>query len=521
MPYPGLDAAMYKDLANKVSSGDLLLKPHPFYYSALYGYFLGGLQTIWGSDPWIVHIANIIMGTLSILCIFSYTQSFFHSKKIAYLAAILAAFYGPFLVFDASPLKTTLGLFLISSALGLLSRTVEKSGFLRWLFIGILLGLALNLSAQVLLFILFLLGISAIYNALPRISFWSISGSGKSFGQFSTVLGLCAGLFLAIFPFALRNQLVTGELIFGNCTGGLHFYIANQTKAWGGYTPVPGIRPNPVGHFFDANKKAEYDVGYPLTYREVNQYWQERAFDEIISEPSTFLKLIGTKLLLIISPYEIPNNENYQFLTEHSRILPLLPSAGLILPLCFAGWFLAIYKRRGHLILHLYNLCVILALLFSLVTWRYRLPLLLGLIPFGGFLISEIIYKSTNRRNLHSLFPLLLVIIFWAMGHIHPIAKVRGPGDIRRAEMKMSRSQQILEVYNHLKNNTNLGQKERSFSWLRIAHLHSQQGDTEGAVRILENALDESPQDGRLLRYRRELILKEQARPPYNSRNPN
>ena len=505
-PYPGLDAAMYGELAARIAGGDLLLEPYPYYYSALYAYFLALFQAIWGLDSWLAPLANVILGSVSVLFIFHYSHSFFHEKRIASITASVAACYGPFIVFDTSSLKTTLGLFLISASLLLLSHSRKPTGCIKWLIIGLLLGLAANLAPQLTLFILTLAALLLAGLGIPRIGHWFFPDLQRSFQKLFTLLGFLAGVLLAVLPFALRNHAVTGEWIFGNCTGGLHFYIGNHTRAWGGYSRLPGIRPNPAGHFFDAKKQAERQAGRPLSYSETERYWKQRTVKEIYSKPETFLKLLGKKLLLIISPYEIPNNENYQYLQERSRILPFLPGAGIVLPFCFAGWFFGMYTRRGPPLLHVYNICLFLALLFSLVTWRYSLPLLLGLLPFAGLLLSEMIQGFRKGNNLRWCFPVVLIFIFWVAGHLHPVAAEHGQDDLRRAEMKMSVSRQILELNKRLGNIPKTGSKERVITWLRITHTYERQGDIEGALRKVEAALKEAPQDKRLLRYRQSLL---------------
>ncbi len=508
VPYAGLDADMYRQLAQRIVNGDLLLKPHPYYFSALYAYFLGGLNLPFGTDPWVPRLANMVMGFLTVVCIFYYSRSFFRSKRIAYLAAFLAAIYGPFVVFDTSALKTSLGLFLVSMSLLLLSSLKNRASFLIWLSIGLFLGLASNLSGQVSTFILTL--IIGLIVSMGTARFSSLLPKGQYFTNrpLKKLLGFGLGLCLAVSPFALRNYVVTGEPIFGNCTSGLHFYIGNQTKAWGGYTRVPGIRPNPAGHYFDAKKIAEKDVGHPLKDSEASNYWKKCAWEEIRSHPNSFLNLLGKKLLLIVNPYEIPNNENYQFLRKRSIILPYLPAAGLILPLCFAGWLLAIWQRRGPLVLHLYIGSYMIALLFSIVTWRYRLPLLLGLLPFGALLIFEIASKIKDGKRVHVLMIAFLVAACWAAGHFHPVAAESGPSDMRQAGLKMSRCQEMADLQNRLRIENDMSARKRAYTWLQIARLHHRQKDIEGALNVLQTAMIKFPHHSGLQRFYRELWLK-------------
>ena len=461
-----------------------------------------------GSSGWVVRLTNLVMGTLTVGLIFSYTRTFFRSRPVACLAAFAAACYGPFVFFDTSRLKTTLGLLLVAAGLTLLSRLQSRSGIVLWLFIGLLLGLAVNLSGQLILFILSLFITWVVSVALTQLGIGEKNARLAWGRPLPAMLGLGAGLILALFPFAVRNHGVTGEWLFGNCTRGIHFYIGNGKKAWGGYARVPGVRANPAGHFFDAKKIAERKMGRPLKYAEVSRYWQRRAWQEIRSDPHNFLALLGRKLLLIISPYEIPNNENYQYLKARSNLLPHLPGAGLILPLCFAGWMVAIFRRQGPLVLHLFIGTYMAALLSSFITWRYRLPLLLGLLPFGALLVVEFVSKISDHKRMRALLLIFPVMLFWAAGYLHPVAERRGPGDLRRAEHKMHRVQQMAQLLNRLQTEKDMSPRQRAGTWMRLARVHVYQGDLEGAVRVLQTAIVEFPHHNGIKQLKHELSLR-------------
>jgi len=508
VPYAGLDADMYQQLAQRIADGDFLLGPHPFYFSALYAYFLSGLQWFLGFNQWVPRLTNMVMGSLTVGCVFFYSRSFLDSKKIAYVTTLLAAFYGPLVVFDTSAMKTSLGLFLVSFSLFLLSGLKNRSGVLTWLLIGLFMGLAANLSGQITVFIFSLLITLFVSTGLTKFGLLKSKIGIRIAIPMSSIVCFFAGLCLATLPFIIRNQIVVGEPILGNSTSGLHFYIGNQTKAWGGYTGVPGIRPNPAGHFFDAKRTAEKNVGHALKDSEISRYWKQRAWHEIRSNPNAFLKLTYNKLLLIISPYEIPNNDNYQFLKKRSDILPFLPGAGLVLPLCFSGWLMAIWQRRGPLLLHLYVVSYIAALLFSIITWRYRLPLLLGLLPFGALLIFEVGKKINDGKRIHVSIIVLLFIGFWAAGHVHPVAQERGASDFHKAELKMQWCQKITELYGILSSEVEMNPRKHAYTLLKIARLHHRQGDIEGAVRVLQLALKEFPHHTGLQRFYHELSLR-------------
>ena len=113
-PYAGMDAERYDDLARRVADGDLALGPRVFDYSALYAYLLGAEYALFGPGPWPARVSNILLGLGTVFLVYRIAREMAPEGATADIAAIGAALYGPYVVFDTSALKTTTGLFLVA-----------------------------------------------------------------------------------------------------------------------------------------------------------------------------------------------------------------------------------------------------------------------------------------------------------------------------------------------------------------------------------------------------------------------
>ena len=495
IPYAGLDAEHYHLLARQVAAGDLLLGPTVYFYSPSYAYFLGFFYFLFGSGVWVAHLLNLALGTATLALMYLYTDRLFESPAVAALSTLGAALYGPFVVFDTSALKTTLGLFLLALTFFLISRGRRKPLKRRWFPIGFVLGLAFNLIGQLGLFIV-ILAIWIIIAARTTVP--DRSPQVKAGDRLSILVFYLLGLGCSVLPFTLRNAYVADDPVLTTSTGGIHFYIGNNPDAWGGYTRIDGIRPNPAGHFYDARRIAEQQAGRSLAASQVSAFWRDRAYSYMLTAPGDYLKLLGKKARLLVGSYEIPNNENFQYLTQRSTLLSCLFRFGLLLPLGLSGLLLSLRCPSKPVLLYLFALTYSLAVVLTLVNWRYRLPLTLALWPFAGYFVV-FNWDSLRRRRWPALVAgLLLLAGFAALGQFEPVSEQIQRAERHSAEKKMNasaREHQILQTLAHS------APAERGYLYYKLARLRRSQSDVEGAIRFLEQALSENPNQPGLQRY--------------------
>ena len=492
--YPGLDGELYHLLAKRIASGDLFLGNEAYFFSPLYAYFLGGAYFLFGDSAWTARVVNVLLGTATVGLVFGYAREFFKSAAVASIAAWLVAVYGPFVVFDTSCLKASFGQFVSALSLFLIAKASKNGRMSLWLASGAALGAALHMSAFIASFILALVALLLVHPPAKKAAL-----AGNLFARVLPVATLIAGVATTTAPFALRNFLVAKEPVFLTSTGGIHLYIGNHLGADGVYRQINGIRSNAVGHFCDARKEAEKILGKTLSAAETSSYWKKRATDFMVDEPMEFLKLAGKKALLTLSPYEIPNNENYRYVTARSDLSALFLNANIAIPLGFAGLVLALFASPRPWVPVLYTTCAVFSLCLLFVNWRYRLPAFLTLLPFAAYFSTRIFEFCLEKRYVKAGCALLSALLLALSGQAAPDAKQKS-AYWTDAERKMESVALQANIMDSLSAPSKGRGKDRALLWHRLALVKSGRQDVDGAVRVLRQGLSEFPGHPLLIR---------------------
>lgn len=500
VPYAGLDEALYRDLAARLRAGDLALGTEPYWFCAPYAYFRGALALWFGAGPWPPRIANLGLGLLTLVLIHRITRRLFPGRAAALLAALGAALYGPYVVFDTSAMKTSLGLCLTALAFLALLRALDPPApgspralaWPRWIAAGSALGLALWFVPPLLIL-------------LVLVTAWVLSGRfgtsplGRPRQRLRALLWLGAGLALVLLPGLVRTLLVSGEPVLLTSIGGIHLYIGNHPGATGTYTPVPRVRANPQGHRRDARQVAQQATGQPLGAGAASAWWAGQARAFMLEQPRAALALFGRKALLALNAYEVPNNETWAWLQARARLLQLLPGAALLLPLGLAGLVLGLGDLRRRLPLYLLFTSLLLGLVLTLVTWRYRLPLTLALWPAAGYALARGLHWLKGRRWLALAGLALLLLAGLLLSQWPLVDAAEQARHLRQAQGRFSASAQELAMRQQLAATPGPGDPAR---WLRLAQHRHRQLDWEGALAVLDEALQRHPDDRRLRQQR-------------------
>jgi hypothetical protein len=518
--YPGLDAELYHLLAQRVAHGDLLLGPEVYYYSPFFAYLLGGLYALFGISAWVPRVFNVLLGSATIWFIYAYSRSFFESRKVGYIAAVLAALYGPFLVFDTGTLKSTSGLFFMAVSFYLLSRSIQNRKIWLWLLTGVFTGLALIDFGQMSFYAIAVCLWPAFADKRPQVEpvarVYQTGNSrkrqtvnaGKTYVTLYSFIKrkllipslMIAGILLTIAPFTLRNYIVAGDPVLTACTSGVHLFIGNHKGAWGGYNLIKQIRPNPAGHYFDAAKLAEQATKKNnLKASEVSKFWKDQAVSYMKKNPSEFIALCFKRIFLSLHPYEIDNNENYQYLRQISSYLSSFLTFGILLPVGLTGLILGLPRFKRLFPLYLFFFCYLLSLSISIVTWRYRIPLTLVLFPFAGYAIIRIFEMIKGKRSLHGTISIIFCLGVFIVFLLNPIKPATVENGIKKAAGKMEVCKKEADLLNQLDNPAN-SVGEKVTIRLQMARLLVSQYDNEGAIRCLEEGLKQYPDNDSLKR---------------------
>ncbi|MFH1502321.1 MAG: tetratricopeptide repeat protein [Candidatus Eisenbacteria bacterium] len=468
----GLDARYYDDWARRLAAGEGY--GEPFFMSPLYPYFLAGMYRLFDRDLMVVRIVQSLLGAASASLVYMLARDLF-DRRVALLAGFATACYGALIFYDGSIVMTSLLVFLNLLALFLLLRADRTDAPLAFAAAGVALGLAGVGRAAALLFV-------------PLALWWIVSRPRRGRPLRGAVL-FALGVLAVVATVTVRNYAVSGDFIPVTSNGGLNFYIGNSAIATGGYAKPDGVDP---GGDVSGRLVAERDVGRSLKPSEVSSYWYARARDDIAKDPGRWLSLLARKLSFVMSSYELPQLENFEFQRRYSRLLSLpLPGFGLVAPLGLLGLGLAFRRRRARLLgLFLASYVVSIALFFVLA--RYRLPVVPVLAIGASYVVIDGYdrLRSGGARRIVRLVAVAAVLAFLVNANLYsidrrkPFAQIHyrlgivygDRGDVGRAAAEYERAIEIDPSYPK--------------SYLNLGALLARAGRFEEAAGVFGRALE-------------------------------
>ncbi|MBY0496545.1 MAG: tetratricopeptide repeat protein [Cyanobacteria bacterium] len=409
------DANGYDKWAQRLAAGDWI-GTDVFYQAPLYPYFLGSLYALVGRDLLLVRIIQAVIGSASCVLLGLAAEKLVSPKpegeggfstRVGLIAGLALALWAPAIFFDSLLQKSVLDMFFMCLSLWLIARilgppeggpsqaiqrgsgpsqeTQWGSGFSRtiWLSLGMSMA-ALSLSRENGLL---LIGVVAVW-------LWFLNRRG--------VWLFAAGLAIVFAPVVARNYSVDGGFYLTTSQFGSNFYIGNNPNADGTYASIRFGRGAPEFERLDAKDVAEESAGRALSASEVSSFWTGRAIDYITSEPLSWLKLTGRKILLLFNRTEMLDTEAQESYEEFSvvlRGLAWVTHFGLLVPLAVAGVILTWPDRRRLWIVHALALTYAISVVMFFVFARYRYPLVPFLILFAAAIVHRPLKGSLSKRQ--------------------------------------------------------------------------------------------------------------------------
>ena len=400
------DAKSYVNWAREISGGNWLGNK-VFYQAPMYPYFLAVNYFVFGDNPFIIRIIQIVFGATACLLIARAGRHFF-SNQVGLLSGFILAIYPTAIYFDGIIQKAVLNLFFMTLLLFLLGKNHRQPSGKLWFACGLVLA-CLGLTRE-----------NALILVVP-IGLWLISRF-RGEDRKKSIVWSCLfflGLSIVLFPVALRNKIVGGDFALTTAQFGPNFYIGNHHNASGMYEPLRGGRGSWRYEQQDAVALAEKAVGRNLSPNEVSRYWTQKTLDEIRSNPADWIYLMGKKWLLFWNFIENSDTESQYAYEIWSDILTVLGSYlhfGVIASLAIFGICITAKDHRQLWLLYLlvmfYSTSVTLFFIFS----RYRLPLVPLLVMFAAAGIVQGILLFRKKRikalALSTAIALVSAIIF-------------------------------------------------------------------------------------------------------------
>ena len=275
---PIMDALIHHQWALQIASGEGM-GAQPYFRAPFYYYYLAFIYKLFGPSIEFARLIQCLIGSIScyIIGLIGYKLKGFWT---GILAGMIAAFYWPFIYFDAELLSTSLEIFLNLLLLWTLMQAESKRSWILFLLSGFILGLSAITRPNILVF-------------LPGIFTWllikNIKNKKKAWACSMTAL-VIIGAALPILQVSLRNYFVGGEFIFICSNGGVNFYIGNNPLSNGIEAVVPGTRTTWKGGYEDTHNIPEMELGRKLKEAEISDYWYKKSFQWIGSEPGQWLR---------------------------------------------------------------------------------------------------------------------------------------------------------------------------------------------------------------------------------------
>ena len=423
---PGLDVDLFHRMAARVAGGDLWLGDDVYHFAPLYAYVLGAVYVVFGESEWVARVFNVALGAGAAGLAFELARRLFRSLPVAVLTGLGVAFYAPFVVIDTSRGKASLGHFLLAASLCVLARPSRATGPKYGLVLGALLGGAAGVLEQAWVFVVGVVAMVAVGALGER-------GEGRS-RHVLAAAAVLVGVLVAVAPFLWRNLVVTGQPSWVSAQAGLHVWMGNRPGASGTYERIEGVRAHPRGHFDDARALAEKDIGRALSAGETSAYWLRKTIEAARDDPAALFETWARKLVLLGSPYELPSEMHFGHETQRLPHLAYLPGFAWVAALGLIGlaWVRPWHRMARPLVVCLG--CFALALILTIVNWRYRLPVVLAMMPFSAFALVGLWREVRQGRLVPASALGAAVVGLVVLGQLSSVGRARAAADLRHAE---------------------------------------------------------------------------------------
>ncbi len=422
-----LDAATYDRWARALAFGGDA-GPTTLMQSPVYPWFLSLIYRAFGPELAAVRIVQALLGAATCGLVTIAARRAFRSDAAALLSGLIASLYAPLVFYEGVLLPATLVVFLnalfVAVVLG-----GERPGPRRMLAAGAVLGAAAAANPPTLLLFPFALlhlyfagmesGASAAAESNGRAGAAHTPRPARRF--LAGAIALSLGVAAAVAPLAIRNALRTGEFIPLTAGAGINFYHGSNPEA-NGFYQVPMYRGVPLGgtpeeQSVNMARVASSETGRGLSPSEVSDFWLAAGIEYAREHPGAWASLLWRKFRFFWNAYERANVENFYFHRRFAGVLPLpLLVFGVVAPLGLLGVFLTRGRWRALWLLYGGILAYLATALAFYVLARYRLPVVVFLVPFAGAACVELAALARGRRAAELALSLaaLAVIAFFA-----------------------------------------------------------------------------------------------------------
>jgi tetratricopeptide (TPR) repeat protein len=392
-----LDSKLYYGVAQNISKG-AALPANALTFNPLYPAFLIVVFKLFGQGLLAPRIVQLVLGLAMIVLIYIAGVRLAEGSRkerlpveaAALIAAAMAVLYAQFVLYEGMLLASTLEIFLFTASFVVaLSLDADLHGerpmrlagrrIPAWamaLLLGALCGA--GALARPNLFLL-------LAAALPV---WLYVRGRRTRRALIPAAACIVGAALFLAPPIVFNAKTSGRMVPVTAQGGFNFYMGNGPGSTGIFRPPEDVRGNVTGVIEDSRAKAEAETGRTMTPAEASEYYMDKTLSHIRSHPGTWLRLLGRKLLILLS-HDVPDMPDAYFYERSSPVLGLLfMPFSIIAALGACGFVVLLLSGRNRSVTTLFLGVAVASVLLFFVNVRYRLLLVPLMILLAAFSIA-------------------------------------------------------------------------------------------------------------------------------------
>ncbi|MBN2177886.1 MAG: tetratricopeptide repeat protein [Deltaproteobacteria bacterium] len=391
------DERVYHIWASKIADGTYH-SSSVYKFAPLFAYMMAFIYKILSPQVIYIRILNIVFGVGACYLIYL-TGKELAGRLVGIAACLVAALYKPFIFYSIVPLKAALSVFLLALTVYLFVAALGKRSMVKLFFMGVALGLMLNVRPQCIL----------VIPLLPVLIGWDDFKNGTPFKSMaSNFVVYMLGIAIAVSPFVTRNYIVTGKMALTTSQSGFNLYQSNRI----GSGPVPFATTSPFHQGIQFTIEASKRVGRKLTPEEASSYWKEETIKEIKKEPGAFFQKVCKKILSFSQQFQLTDHYNIPFMSQFVPFFKIpFFSFWFIFPLGMAGMGISVLRSARARALSMIFFVYGSTLIIFFTTTRYRLPLLAILIPFAVMGIKDLI-SAINKRHYFAISFWAVILVF-------------------------------------------------------------------------------------------------------------
>jgi 4-amino-4-deoxy-L-arabinose transferase-like glycosyltransferase len=394
------DADVYWKWGQRIAAGDWMGKAI-FHQSPLYPYFLSLIVLLFGKTLLPVYLVQAVLSASSTILIYSITKKISDSMLVGFSAGVLFALYGMQVFYSTKILSECLSIFLMLAAVRLLLSGMDSKT--KSFFAGMFFGLLLFAKPQLM-----------IATPLLILYFYIVKGNRRSF--LTATCSFLLPMIILVTIVAVRNYTVEKDFILITSNGGENFFIGNNEKANGVYSPIEGVSADIVYQNEDAIAVAQQKTGRTLKRSGVSSYWFHQGLNFIAQHPMKYMKLEWMKCKWMFSGMAYSMMYDLRFERQHftkSFGIPFI-NFYMLFPVFIVGIFITLSQWKRHFLLYVFLIVNMANILLFFYDIRYMLLAMPFWIIFAAVALGRLleIVKMKNFRRVWNRSFIIGLFIF-------------------------------------------------------------------------------------------------------------